>query len=189
MTTHIDQKVTSKFKEYIKLLINKYEKDKAITLIDISDARSQGDLKENSAYHQARDRYEQIDNNIKTSESYLLYKEYSSSDINNKDYIDFGATFTIEIDDKKCTYLILDDPESNFDKNIISRQSPIGRLFINKRVGDIIMFPNNILNYAVKINRGQISKNLIAKTSKLVIKDIKYNNLDNLYDDIMKDDN
>jgi transcription elongation GreA/GreB family factor len=177
--------VTSQYKEYIKLLIQKYEKDLEDNLLIISETRSQGDLKENSAYHQARDYHDQIENDIETSQQYLLKKEYADKDILHKDYIDFGASFKIEVGGKSCNYLMLDDPESNFEKNIISRQSPIGQLFLGKKYNDIMKFPNHVLNYPIKINRGKIERG--TEPEELIIKEIKYINLNNIYDGVIKD--
>lgn len=173
---------TKEYKQYLQLQIQKYEIDMAENLKIIADARSQGDLKENAGYHQARDDHRQLEDLMLSCQTLLNNSSTYIFDENNKKaHIDFGAYFTIELNDKSCEYLLLDDAEAIYEKNIISLKSPLGQLFLNKKVNDIIEFPNEILNYSIRINKNRIERLINGDAQNIIIKKITYKSLEHLY--------
>lgn len=186
MNLNINKIVTQNYKKYLRLLIQKAELDIDENLKIIADTRSQGDLKENSAYHEARNQHRDLENKLLEYSENMSLTEYN---VVNKDYIDFGALFTIiDINKNTCKYLLLDDIEAEYEKNIISRQSPIGQIFLFKKVNEVIEFPNEDLNYSIKINKNRIEKIIGShNTTELTIISIEYLDLNYLYDDKIKD--
>lgn len=121
---------------------------------DIKKARAHGDLKENAEYHAAREEQSFCESRIKEIEIKLSKMNIIDiTKIPNKKKVVFGVTVTILniISQKKFTYRIVGEDESNFKNKLISIKSPISRGLIGKFVGDIakIKTPNGIIEYKI----------------------------------------
>lgn len=121
----------------------------------ISEARDLGDLSENAEYESAQERKTIIDSMIAT-----LSDRVGSADVvdisklsKTKKTSGFGATVTIEDLDteKKKTYTLVSEYESDLDKGLISITSPVGKALDEKRVGDEVEIrtPGGIKNYEI----------------------------------------
>ena len=117
----------------------------------IKEARSHGDLSENSEYDAARDEQAKIEARIQE----LEYKLENATIIDNKkkDKVNVGCKVTIEyVEDKEeDEYTIVGSLEADPFENKISNESPIGAAIIGKKVGDIIDVDANGSSYKVKI--------------------------------------
>ncbi len=117
----------------------------------IKEARSHGDLSENSEYDAARDEQAKIEARIQE----LEYKLENATIIDNKkkDKVNVGCKVTIEyVEDKEeDEYTIVGSLEADPFENKISNESPIGSAIIGKKVGDIIDVDANGSSYKVKI--------------------------------------
>ena len=104
----------------------------------IATAREMGDLSENAEYHAARDKQGMLEANIAKLEDILSRAEGTDVSILSGDTVQFGATVKIEDQDseKKVTYTILSEYESDIENGMISIESPIARALLNKKVGD-----------------------------------------------------
>jgi len=110
----------------------------------IAEARSQGDLKENSEYHAAREQQGFTEGRIKDLENKLslayivdVTDEHTRSQANGK--VVFGATVDVlEIDsDREQTFRIVGDDEADSTQGRISISSPIARALIGKQADDV----------------------------------------------------
>jgi transcription elongation factor GreA len=117
----------------------------------IKEARSHGDLSENSEYDAARDEQAKIEARIQE----LEYKLENATIIDNKkkDKVNVGCKVTIEyVEDKEeDEYTIVGSLEADPFENKISNESPIGSAIMGKKVGDIIDVDANGSSYKVKI--------------------------------------
>ncbi|QIQ41968.1 MAG: transcription elongation factor GreA [Buchnera aphidicola (Microlophium carnosum)] len=124
----------------------------------IAEAREHGDLKENAEYHSAREEQSFCEGRIKDIESKLSNAQIIDiTKITNNGRVIFGATITILNinNNKKYTYQIVGDDESDFKKKLISINSPIARGLIAKKINDIVVIctPGGDVEYKIlKIN-------------------------------------
>ncbi len=124
---------------------------RAENVLAIKEARSHGDLSENSEYDAARDEQAKIEARIQE----LEYKLEHATIIDNKDktHVNVGSVVTIEyVDDKEQdVYTIVGSLEADPFDNKISNESPIGSAIIGKKVGDVIPVVGPNGSYDVKI--------------------------------------
>ena len=117
----------------------------------IKEARSHGDLSENSEYDAARDEQAKIEARIQE----LEYKLEHATIIDNKDKstVNVGCDVTILYvdDEEEDVYSIVGSLEADPFENKISNESPIGSAIIGKKVGDVVDVNANGSSYQVKI--------------------------------------
>lgn len=117
----------------------------------IKEARSHGDLSENSEYDAARDEQAKIEARIQE----LEYKLEHATIIDNKDKstVNVGCEVTIFYvdDEEEDVYSIVGSLEADPFENKISNESPIGSAIIGKKVGDVVDVNANGSSYQVKI--------------------------------------
>lgn len=141
--------LNNKKEEYYNIINKKLpENQKSILL-----AKEHGDLRENSEYKMA----------LEEKEVLLAKKSFLEKFISQARIIDFskistekvniGCTVTIEENTSKLNkeFIILGIWDTNINKNIISYESPIAKILINKTLGDVIQFPNDNQNWTIKI--------------------------------------
>ena len=117
----------------------------------IKEARSHGDLSENSEYDAARDEQAKIEARIQE----LEYKLEHATIIEHKakDKVNVGCDVTILYvdDDEEETYSIVGSLEADVFSNKISNESPIGHALIGHKVGEVIPVEGPNGSYDVKI--------------------------------------
>ena len=117
----------------------------------IKEARSHGDLSENSEYDAARDEQAKIEARIQE----LEYKLEHATIIDNKDKstVNVGCEVTVIYvdDDEEDTYYIVGSLESDPFENKISNESPIGAALMGKKKGDVVSVDGPHGSYEVKI--------------------------------------
>lgn len=117
----------------------------------IKEARSHGDLSENSEYDAARDEQAKIEARIQE----LEYKLEHATIIDNADksIVNVGCDVTILYvdDEEEDVYSIVGSLEADPFENKISNESPIGSAIIGKKVGDVVDVIANGSSYQVKI--------------------------------------
>ena len=117
----------------------------------IKEARSHGDLSENSEYDAARDEQAKIEARIQE----LEYKLENATiiDASDKSKINVGCKVKILYveDNEEDEYTIVGSLEADPFENKISNESPIGAAIIGAKVGDIVSVDANGSSYDVKI--------------------------------------
>ena len=117
----------------------------------IKEARSHGDLSENSEYDAARDEQAKIEARIQE----LEYKLEHATIIDSKDKtaVNVGCEVTILYvdDEEEDTYSIVGSLEADPFENKVSNESPIGAALMGSKVGDVIsvLGPNG--SYDIKV--------------------------------------
>ncbi len=138
------------FNELIKRLNDAQEADKEI-VIEIEEARKQGDLSENADYSAAMDKKRSNDATIAN-----LKKQIEEANIvegpANTDKVSINTIVVIEkiADHVQKQYQIGDSISADPDKGIISEHSPIGKAIIHHSVGDVVLVETK-KPYSVKI--------------------------------------
>lgn len=117
----------------------------------IKEARSHGDLSENSEYDAARNEQAVIEARIQELEYKLEHAKIV--DTADKSKVNVGCEVTILYvdDDEEEKYTIVGSLEADPFENKISNESPIGSAIIGKKVGDIVSVSANGSSYDVKI--------------------------------------
>lgn len=113
----------------------------------IAEARSFGDLSENSEYDEARNEQAKVEVRIKELETLIQNAEISDDEDLDEDVIGLGSTVKLTNNGVEFTYSIVGSNEANPFEYKISDMSVIGKALIGKRAGDRI---------EVKTNAGQV---------------------------------
>ena len=106
----------------------------------IKEARSFGDLSENSEYDEAMNEQAKLEAKIARLENDIRNANILDEDNLNAGVVHPGSKVKVENveNGKKSEYTILGPSESNPAQGIISDQSPIGKSLIGNRKGDIV---------------------------------------------------
>ncbi len=120
----------------------------------ISNAREQGDLSENADYHSARDERDMLQARINSIEEILLNTKVTASVKTSTEVVSLGSVVKLEIvgKDKKITYQMSGEYESNPAEGKISIESPVGKALLKKSKGDKV---------EVKTPAGQITYKIL----------------------------
>jgi len=117
-------------KELDKLVSNKRPK-----LVErLANARSQGDLSENSDYQNAKEELDFLDGKISELQNVVHNSEVVNGK-NNKGEIAVGTEVTLKIQDEQHVYYIVGEWEADPISKKISHSSPLGQALIGKKVG------------------------------------------------------
>lgn len=119
-------------------------------LVDrLGNARSQGDLSENSDYQNAKDELEFLDGRI--SELEEVIKRAVVVKVGNKNEVAFGAKVTLKANGKEHVYEVVGEWEADPSKKRISHTSPLGQALVGKKVGDKVkvIAPAGIVIYQI----------------------------------------
>jgi transcription elongation factor GreA len=120
----------------------------------ISDARTHGDLSENSEYHAAKEQQAHNEGRIAELEDKLARADVIDVSKLSGDTVKFGATVTLvdEDTDKKAVWQIVGEPEADAKEGRISVSSPLARALIGKMKGASVevVTPGGARAYEVK---------------------------------------
>jgi transcription elongation factor GreA len=100
----------------------------------LANARSQGDLMENSDYQNAKDELEFMDGRIDELEDVL--KTAIVVNGKNGDGVSLGTKVTLKVDGSRIIYEIVGDWEADPENKKISHTSPLGRALVGKKIGE-----------------------------------------------------
>ena len=135
--------------EHRKLVVRKQ------ALEDVKTARAQGDLSENFEYKAAKQFKNENERRIRYLEK-MIKTAVVVSDESATDEVGLNNTVTLyfEDDDETETYKLVTTVRSNSLKNLISRESPLGKAIFGHKVGDRCeVVVNDSYSYFVQIKR------------------------------------
>ena len=116
--------------------LDKLTKRRPQVVINLSNAREQGDLSENAGYHAAKEELGQIDSRVKEIKYLLRVGRIQESD--QVEQISFGNTVTVHNGQEELTFTVVEEFEADPVKGRISTSSPIGKALINKKMGESV---------------------------------------------------
>jgi len=106
----------------------------------IQEAKELGDLSENAEYTEAKDEQAFMEGKIQELSSVL--KNVTIIRKAKTDKVTVGSTVTIMSgDNKSFSYTIVGANEANPSQGRISNESPLGRAFLDHKVGEIVKVP------------------------------------------------
>jgi transcription elongation factor GreA len=114
-------------------------------------AKSLGDLKENSEYHQAREDQGKLESRIVQIEQILQVSQTVKG--GGGDIVEIGSKIIVvkEGTKEEKNYVIVGSEEADMANGKISNKSPLGVAFFGKKKGDIVAVttPNGVVNYKI----------------------------------------
>jgi transcription elongation factor GreA len=104
----------------------------------LKEAISQGDLRENADYHDAKEQQAFLEGRIREIESILKMAVLIGEDNHSKGRVIIGSEVTVVEDgeDTHETYRIVGAAEANPAQGRISNESPLGQALLSRKKGD-----------------------------------------------------
>src|SRR3989344_5197476 len=128
----ITQKGLESLKKELDLLVN----EKRPKVVDrLANARSQGDLAENSDYHNAKDELEFLDGRISELED-VVSNAQIVDERGNGDGVAVGTKVTLKVNGNTQEFHIVGEWEADPAKKKISHTSPLGKALVGKDKGN-----------------------------------------------------
>lgn len=124
-------------------------------IIELQEARAQGDLSENADYDAARDRQARVEARIQELEALIKNAEIiqESKESGKASTVGLGRIVTIKdlSDNSEATYSIVGTIEADPFEGKISNDSPFAKAIMDKKVGDIVTVSQVADPYEVEI--------------------------------------
>ena len=141
--------MTSKGYDLLRHKLAALKRKKKRLVKEMELARQEGDLSENSAYHQLRETIAMVNQQIGDLEIQLNdVKVIKSTNINE---VNVGVRVTLKESDKEKVLDIVGDGESDPLSGRISHRSPLGGQLMGKTVGDVVEIstPRGVSRYLI----------------------------------------
>ena len=130
-------------KERAEELKKELEMLKGQKRLDVADrlkqAKEFGDLSENSEYSEAREEQSRVETRISELED--MFKKIviiKNEKTTKSESVFIGSTVTIKKNGKSFIYRIVGSNEAKPEEGKISNESPLGRAFLDKKVGESV---------------------------------------------------
>ena len=128
--------ITQKGLESLKKELDELKNVKRPKIVDrLANARLQGDLSENSDYHNAKDELEFLDGRISELEG-VLKNAVVVSGQRNGDGVALGTAVTLKTNGNTHTFNIVGEWEADPAQKKISHTSPLGQALMGREIGD-----------------------------------------------------
>jgi len=133
LTKEGKEKLEQEYQYYVEVLQPRI-------LVELNEARAQGDLSENADYDAAKKRQAEIEGRIAEIEATLKNCEIIKEDNNNKNVIKLGSKVKILdlSEDEEAEYHIVGTVEADPFNGKISYESQLATAIIGAKVGDVI---------------------------------------------------
>lgn len=117
----------------------------------IKEAKELGDLSENAEYSDARDEQSFVEGRILDIETTLKNVQVIANHDAHPDIVDIGDTIKATKDGEEFTYTIVGSNEADPGNGKISNESPLGRAFLGKKIGDecLVATPKGEVKYKI----------------------------------------
>lgn len=113
-------------------------------------AKEYGDLSENSEYSEAKDELAQLEAQIFELEETIKKAEIIQKS-GGLEMVQIGSTVTAQKNGQSFRYTIVGSHEAKPEEGRISNESPLGKAFLGKRIGDSIAVttPSGVVEYKI----------------------------------------
>ncbi|MDR1116885.1 MAG: transcription elongation factor GreA [Oscillospiraceae bacterium] len=119
----------------------------------IKEARSFGDLSENSEYDEAKNEQGKLYSRIAEIEDILAHAIIIDESTMQKDVVDIGCTVRLydQKNERELKYRLVGSKEANPSDNRISDESPLGMALVGAREGEVVSFeaPVGVMSFKV----------------------------------------
>jgi transcription elongation factor GreA len=150
-TTYLSQEGFDRLTEELRDLKTRGRRDIAAK---IDEARSHGDLSENSEYEAAKEAQAHLEKRISELENAMSNARVLDEKTvdTSKVYILSTVTVLNKRSGKEMKYTMVSAQEADFNLNRISIDSPIGAALLGKSIGDVVSVkaPAGIIEFEIK---------------------------------------
>jgi transcription elongation factor GreA len=145
---YLTKKGLEKIKNELKFL--KSDRRQEITH-RISEAIKLGDLSENAEYQEAKDDQGLNEARIRELEEIVKSAVVIDDEDKDKNCVSVGCTIKAKFAGQEKNFTIVGPAEANPSQGIISNESPIGKAFLGKKIGDLVEVevPAGIIKYKI----------------------------------------
>ena len=105
----------------------------------VATARQDGDLKENFAYHDARQDLGMLDGRVQTIEG-ILRHAVVIEEVQGDGLIGLGSSVVVRDEFGDSRYTVVGSTEADIARGLISLASPMGTALMGRRIGDNVTF-------------------------------------------------
>lgn len=106
----------------------------------VRNAAAEGDRSENAEYIYGKKRLREIDKRLRYLDSILKDVQIIDPDTLRGDKVCVGSTVTVlDEDGEEKIWTIVGDGEADYKKKSISWKSPVAKVLLGKRVGDVVI--------------------------------------------------
>jgi transcription elongation factor GreA len=128
--------ITKQGYEEVKAELNELLNVKRPEVVErLERARNEGDLAENSAYHDSKDDLEFLDNRIDELRNVIDNAQILNGNT-RKDKVNVGTKVTLNLDGNKHVFHIVGEWEADPLNRRISHESPLGKALAGRKVGE-----------------------------------------------------
>jgi transcription elongation factor GreA len=140
--------------EKIKEKLVELKKRRTVISKTIGEAREHGDLKENSAYHAAKEEQGLNEMRIREFEAKLENATIADqSQLGKSDAVTLGSKVRLKALDtgKEVEYTLVSEEEADPLEDKISTESPIGGAIVNEKAGAVVAVetPRGLVKYKI----------------------------------------
>ena len=121
----------------IKAELEKLYEDRKLIVEQIKEAKSYGDLSENSEYSEVKDRQQMLEKRIAELEDYAKNAVVDTKVCRNGE-VCVGSEVTVEMGNKTFNYTIVGATQADPTSGKISVESPVGKSLIGRKKGEEI---------------------------------------------------
>lgn len=150
------ERMTKENYEKIEAKLAELKKKRAVISKAIGEAREHGDLRENSAYHAAREEQGINEMKIRELEAKLSSAEIvAKSELESADCVTLGSVVKVKALDtgQEFEYTIVSEEEADVLEDKISTDSPVGGAVVNEKAGAIV---------EVEVPRGKVKYKILS---------------------------
>lgn len=147
-----DYYVTPEKLEELKLELEDLKSVKRIEVAKrLKRAKELGDLSENSEYIEAREEQSLVERRIFTLEQMMKNAIIIKKPEAKVGIVQIGSTIVVEKDGVQQKFTIVGSSETRPEMGLISNESPLGKAFLGKAVGDVavIKVPTGSVTYKI----------------------------------------
>jgi transcription elongation factor GreA len=121
-------------------------------IVELQEARAQGDLSENADYDAARDHQAQVEAKIAQLEAQLKIAEIIQQEVGSS-VVRIGSTVTVKdlSDDSEMSFKIVGSAEADPFSGSVSNDSPFAQAVLDHVVGDTVLVEKATVPYEVQI--------------------------------------
>jgi len=134
MQHHLTKEGLEKLRKEIEYLKKEGRREIAERL---ERAKEYGDLSENSEYIDAKEAQGKLESRIFELEEIIRNAVLIKKNL-QKDIVGVGSTIEVQKGFKTFRYTIVGSREAKPEANLISNESPLGKAFLGRKIGDIV---------------------------------------------------
>lgn len=117
----------------------------------LQQAKELGDLKENAEYAEARDEQNIVESRIFELDDMIKNATIIKYDGSRGAMVEIGSTAVVTREGKQLRFTIVGSNETKPAEGFISNESPLGKAFLGKKIGDVVTVgtPGGSVTYTI----------------------------------------